>query len=179
MELLALEQCLPAIQNFLSGGAVDLRWFARKLTEKGLIHRQVADAVLNRQGTTDMERACGLMNAVVTQVEVDEEKYHFFSRILQDEGILSGLDKMLSKAYGTFNRLHAIDTYKRQTCAEDLHEGLKLADSLFSKGKWRVGGGVGGWVGPKDDCLLASLRRDPFCDTTSTLFTPNLTVEER
>ena len=33
---------------------------------------------------------------------------------------------------------------KRQTCAEDLREGLKLADSLFSKGKWRV---VGGWVG--------------------------------
>ena len=34
----------------------------------------------------------------------------------------------------------------------------------------------GGWVGPKDDCLLASLRLDPFCDTTSTLFSPNLTV---
>ena len=31
-------------------------------------------------------------------------------------------------------------------------------------------------VGPKDDCLLASLRLDPFCDTTSTLFSPNLTV---
>ena len=26
----------------------------------------------------------------------------------------------------------------------------------------------GGWVGPKDDCLVASLRLDPFCDTTST-----------
>ena len=37
----------------------------------------------------------------------------------------------------------------------------------------------GGWVGPKDDCLLASLRLDPFCDTTYTLFTPNLTVEDR
>ena len=23
----------------------------------------------------------------------------------------------------------------------------------------------GGWVGPKDDCLLASLGLDPFCDT--------------
>ena len=34
----------------------------------------------------------------------------------------------------------------------------------------------GGWVGPKDDCLLGSLRLDPFCDTTSTLFSPNLTV---
>ena len=33
-------------------------------------------------------------------------------------------------------------------------------------------------MGPKDDCLLAFLRLDPFCDTTSTLFTPNLTVEE-
>ena len=33
-----------------------------------------------------------------------------------------------------------------------------------------VGGGrVGGWVGPKDDCLLASLRLDLFCNTTSTL----------
>ena len=33
-------------------------------------------------------------------------------------------------------------------------------------------------MGPKDDCLLASLRcrLDPFCDTTSTLFSPNLTV---
>ena len=57
-----------------------------------------------------------------------------------------------------------------QTCTVDLREGLKLADSLFSGG-W--------WVGPKDDCLLASLRLDPFCDTTSTLFTPNLTVEDR
>ena len=103
MELLALEQYLPAIQNFLSGGAVDLRWFAGKLTEKGLIHRQAADAVLNRQPTTDMERACGLMNAVVAQVEVDEKKYHRFCRILQDEGTLSGLDKMLSEAYGTFD----------------------------------------------------------------------------
>ena len=103
MELLALEQCLPAIQNFLFGGAVGLRWFAGKLTEKGLIHRQAADAVLDRQGTTNMERACGLMNAVVTQVEVDEEKYHHFCSILQDEGALSGLDKMLSKAYGTYN----------------------------------------------------------------------------
>ena len=103
MELLALEQCLPSIQKFLSGGAVDLRWFAGKLTEKGLIHRQAADAVLDRQGTTNMERACGLMNAVVAQVEVDEEKYHNFCSILQDEGTLSGLDKMLSKAYGTYN----------------------------------------------------------------------------
>ena len=33
----------------------------------------------------------------------------------------------------------------------------------------------GRWVGLKDDCLLASLRLDPFCDTTSTLFTPNKT----
>ena len=76
------------------------------------------------------------------------------------------------------NRLHAIDTYvyKRQTCAEDLLEGLKLANSLFSNGKWRV---VGGRVGPKDDCLLAFLRLDQFCDTISTLFTPNLTVEDR
>ena len=103
MELLALEQCLPAIQNFLSGGAVDLRWFAGKLTEKGLIHRQAADAVLDRQGTTNMERACGLMNAVVAQVEVDEEKYHHFCSILRDEGALIGLDKVLSKAYGTYN----------------------------------------------------------------------------
>ena len=46
-----------------------LRWFAGKLTEKELIHRQAADAIMNRQGTTDMERACGLMNAVVAQVE--------------------------------------------------------------------------------------------------------------
>ena len=38
---------------------------------------------------------------------------------------------------------------------------------------------MGGWVGPKDDCLLASLRLDPFCDTTSTLFSPNLTVGDR
>ena len=29
-------------------------------------------------------------------------------------------------------------------------------------------------MGPKDDYLLASLRLDPFCDSTSTLFTPNL-----
>ena len=34
-----------------------------------------------------------------------------------------------------------------QTCAEDLCEGLKLADSLFSEGKWRVvGGRAGGWA---------------------------------
>ena len=36
----------------------------------------------------------------------------------------------------------------------------------------------GWWVGPKDDGLLASLRLDPFCDTTSTHFTSNLTVED-
>ena len=36
----------------------------------------------------------------------------------------------------------------------------------------------GGWVGPKDDCLLSSLGLDPFCDTTSTLFSPNWTVED-
>ena len=102
MELLALEQCLPAIQNFLSGGAVDLRWFAGKLTEKGLIHRQAANAVLNRQPTTDMERACGLMNAVVAQVEVDEEMYRDFCSVLSNEGVLRALDKMLSEAYGTY-----------------------------------------------------------------------------
>ena len=34
-------------------------------------------------------------------------------------------------------------------------------------------------MGPKDDCLLVSLRLDPFCDTTSTFLTPNLTVEYR
>ena len=41
------------------------------------------------------------------------------------------------------NQLHAIE---RQTCAVDLCECLKLADSLFSEGKWRVvsGGRVGG-----------------------------------
>ena len=43
-----------------------------------------------------------------------------------------------------------------------MREGLKLADSLFSAGKWRVVG-AGGWVGLKDDCFLASLRLDPFC----------------
>ena len=102
MELLALEQCLPSIQNFLSGGAVDLRWFAGKLTEKGLIHRQAADAVLDRQGTTNMERACGLMNAVVTQVEVDEEMYRDFCSVLSNEGVLRALDKKLTKAYGTY-----------------------------------------------------------------------------
>ena len=103
MELLALEQCLPSIQNFLSGGAVDLRWFAGKLTEMELIHRQAVDAVLSRQPTTDMERACGLMNAVVAQVEMDEEKYHHFCSILHDDGVLSGLDKMLTRAYGMYN----------------------------------------------------------------------------
>ena len=98
VELLTLEQCLPTIQNFLSGGAVDLRWFAGKLTEKGLIHRQAADAIL--QGTTNMKIACGLMNAVVAQVVVDKEKYHRFCSILHDEGTLSGLDKMLTETYG-------------------------------------------------------------------------------
>ena len=34
-------------------------------------------------------------------------------------------------------------------------------------------------MGPKGDCLLTSLPLDLFCDTTSTLFTPNLTVEDR
>ena len=29
-------------------------------------------------------------------------------------------------------------------------------------------------MGTKDDCLVASLRLDQFCDTTSTLFTQNL-----
>ena len=41
------------------------------------------------------------------------------------------------------------------------------------------GGGGGGGVGPIDDCLLVSLRLYPFCDTTSTFLTPNLTVEDR
>ena len=100
MELETLEECLPAIQNFLSGRAVDLRWFAGKLMKEGLIHRQAADSILNRLGTTNMERACGLMDAVVAQVEVDEEKYHRFCSILHDEGTLSGLDTMLKKAYG-------------------------------------------------------------------------------
>ena len=40
-----------------------------------------------------------------------------------------------------FNRLYPIDAYKRETCAVGLREGLKLADSLFSEGKWRVVGG--------------------------------------
>ena len=112
MELLALEQCLPSIQNFLCGGVVDLRWFAGKLTEKDLIHRQAADAVLNRQPTTDMERACGLMNAVVAQVEVDEEMYHRFCSILSNEGVLRALDKKLTKAYGTYNvcYVHSLST---------------------------------------------------------------------
>ena len=130
MELLALEQCLPAIQNFLSGGAVDLRWFAGKLTEKGLIHRQAANAVLNQQGTTDMERAC--MNAVVAQVEVDEEKYHRFCSILQDERALSGLDKMLSEAYGTFNvccvlSISTVSCYKyTYACIVSIHLSTHL-----------------------------------------------------
>ena len=38
---------------------------------------------------------------------------------------------------------------------------------------------MGGRVGPKDDCLLVSLRLDLFCDTISTFLTPNLTVEDR
>ena len=52
----------------------------------------------------------------------------------------------LLQSYMYTQPLHAIEAYKRQTCAEDLREGLKLADSLFSKGKWRVvgGGRVGG-----------------------------------
>ena len=33
-------------------------------------------------------------------------------------------------------------------------------------------------MGPKDDCLLVSLRLDLFCDTTSTFLTLNLTVED-
>ena len=63
-----------------------------------------------------------------------------------------------------------------------MREGLKLADSLFSEGKWRVvggGAGVGGWALKMTACMLASLRLDPFCDTTSTLFSPNLTVGDR
>ena len=51
-----------------------------------------------------------------------------------------------------------------------------LPSFVAKMGGWWVGGG---WVGPKDDCLLSSLGLDPFCDTTSTLFSPNWTVEDR
>ena len=98
-ELKTLEECLPTIQDFLSDGVVDLTWFAGKLTEKGLIHRQAANAVLDRQGTTNMERACGLMNAVVAQVKLDEEKYRRFCTILRDEDALSALDKELADKF--------------------------------------------------------------------------------
>ena len=104
MELLALEQCLPAIQNFLCGGAVNLRWFAGKLTEKGLISRLAADAILDKNGTTDMQRAHGLMNAVVAQVALDEEMYHRFCSILSSEEALSAPNKKLKRAYG--NQFH-------------------------------------------------------------------------
>ena len=75
------------------------------------------------------------------------------------------------------NRLHAIDACKHQACTEHLCEGLKLV--IFQRKMEGGGWGVGGWAGPKDDCLLVSLQLDPFCDTTSTIFTPNLTVEDR
>ena len=73
-----------------------------------------------------MERACGLMNAVVTQVEVDEEKYHHFCSILHDEGALSGLDKMLSKAHGTYNVCCVVFCYSqllavRNACVVSIH----------------------------------------------------------
>ena len=43
-----------------------------------------------------------------------------------------------------------------------------------------VGGGwVGGQAGPKHDCFLVSLRLNSFYDTTSSFFTPNLTVQDR
>ena len=59
----------------------------------------------------------------------------------------------------SLNPLNAIDANLSQPCAEAMCEGVKLVDNLFSKGKCRVGGG---WVGTKDDCLLVSLRLDPF-----------------
>ena len=108
VELRALEQCLPAIQNFLSSGAVDLRWFAGKLTERGLIHRKATEAVLDRQGTTGLERACGLMRAVAAQVELDEEKFSDFCDILDDEEALSAIHKKLMKTYGMY--CHHADT---------------------------------------------------------------------
>ena len=63
---------------------------------------------------------------------------------------------MVSTVSGcNLNQIHAIDAYEHQTCTENLREGLKLADSLFSEGKWRVVGG-GGWAGPKNYYLLVS-----------------------
>ena len=84
---------------------MDLTWFAGKLTEKGLVHRQAADAILDRQGTTNLERACGLMKAVVAQVEMNEVKYNDFCSILQAEGTLTAVYMKLTKAYGKFPSL--------------------------------------------------------------------------
>ena len=68
----------------------------------------------------------------------------------------------------SFNPLSAIDANLRQTCVEAMCKGLKLADSLFSEGKWREV--AGGWA-----LKMASLRLDTFYDS---FFTLNLTVQD-
>ena len=55
--------------------------------------------------------------------------------------------------------MSAIDANFHQTYAEAMRKGLKLAETLLSKGKWSmVGGGGGGLSDPKDDGLLVYLR---------------------
>ena len=109
-ELKALEECLPSLQSFLSGGVVGLRSFAGKLQEKGFITKEAIDAIIDRQGTTDVDRAANLMKAVVSQVTLDEDYFHMLDDIFKSEDALISGHKKLNRSLGIIMECNYLPT---------------------------------------------------------------------
>ena len=99
-ELKALEEFLPLLQSFLSRGPVLLRSFAGKLQEKGFITKEAIDAIIDRQGTTNVDRAANLINPVAAQVEMDKDFFYALDDIFKSEDALKPCHEKLNKYLG-------------------------------------------------------------------------------
>ena len=98
-EYRTVTELLPSINNLLATSGI-LPWFAQKLLSGAFIAAEKCTYITSNTGDDQHTKASSLMQSVMSQIELDANKYYRFVAILEEQPSFQNLVGQLSHTLG-------------------------------------------------------------------------------